>query len=162
LRSSGTKEEDWKVLRNKWEALKVEESCEGLASILPGELTRGISRHYKGLQKLKRILADLDAMELESHHSHDRSQTRYHQQYERFTTRWNFLLSLCLKPAESEDIIGHLEDVFQRDIDRYGEAKARLLYRKNILVSLGPLARWVFHRTVALGILKHYLLRFFN
>jgi hypothetical protein len=146
--------EELAELQQKWKALPVEEKWQGLASILPTDLTHNVSRDGKGYQRLKRILADLDAMELEA-------EERFSRSYREFTMRWNFLLSLFLRPTESEDIIGHLEDVFERDIDDYGETKAKLLYRKNVLVSLGPLAKWIFHRTVIVTILKHCLPRLF-
>ena len=73
-----------------------------------------------------------------------------------FTSRWNFLASLLLDSHQAEDIINHLQEVYERDVKRYDEKRARLLYRKNVLVSLWPVAKWVCHRTVVAGVLKHY------
>ncbi|MFL6446198.1 MAG: hypothetical protein ACJ746_00620 [Bryobacteraceae bacterium] len=74
-----------------------------------------------------------------------------------FTTRWNFCLSMLLKLDAAEDIITHLEDIYERDIKRYGPKRARLLFRKNVLVSLWPVAKWVIHRAMALEALKRLI-----
>ena len=73
-----------------------------------------------------------------------------------FTSRWNFTLSLLLDPDRAEDVINHLQEIYEHDVKRYGEKRALLLYRKNVLVSLWPVAKWVLHRAVVAGILKHY------
>jgi hypothetical protein len=60
-----------------------------------------------------------------------------------FTSNRNFLVSLLLDSHQAEDIINHLQEVYERDIKRYGQTKAKLLYGKNVLVSLWPVAKWV-------------------
>jgi hypothetical protein len=78
------------------------------------------------------------------------------QQPEEFISRWSFWASLLLDSHQAEDHINYWEEVYERDSISDGQTKARILYVRDVLVSLWPVAKWVFHRAVVAGILKHY------
>jgi hypothetical protein len=45
----------------------------------------------------------------------------------RFLNSWNFFAAVTLKPQEVDDFLDLLEDQFEKDLDRFGESRARFL-----------------------------------
>lgn len=74
-----------------------------------------------------------------------------------FTTRWSFYLSLLSKMDEADPIIDHIEEIYLRDIEKFGSRKARALYRKNVLVSIWPVVMLIVRRLIALDVINRLI-----
>ena len=73
-----------------------------------------------------------------------------------FLDLWNFLAAVVLRPQEVDDFIDMQEEVFTKDLKRYGDGRARFLYRKRALASAWPHLNWALHRLIALEAIRHF------
>ncbi len=73
----------------------------------------------------------------------------------RFRRSWDFFAELLLRPQEVDDFLDDQEQRFEKDIQRYGLGpKAKVLYAKRALCSIGPYLKWIFPRLAGFKVLE--------
>jgi hypothetical protein len=121
---------------------------------LPVEPQPGF-REQPGFQEFMKMLASMETVEREMGEDTTARERQLEPQKFAFASSLNFVARLLLDSDRAEDHIAHWEELYELRISD-GQTKARILYVRDVLVSLWPVAKWVFHRAVVAGILKHY------
>lgn len=79
------------------------------------------------------------------------------RRHEAYLRGWDFVSCVFLNPEQVLDFLDLQHDLFDHDVKRFGAMRAKFLYAKRSLASLGPLLRWGLHRLAAIEAVRKLL-----